>query len=447
MKKIIVLAACVAICNIVGATPFKNLWATLETTNTGAGVVYISSDDPHPRTASVVETSTEIQCTITEDNNAYPITLHAIANEGWTFVGFTNVRRDDGNYQNSDFVSRDNPAKVYVTLERSTDTMVGIGASDEELEAKRDEARQKEPWPEVADAHFYAVFAEESNQKLLEGLTQYADCQLPDGSGSLGTIVQPEIIHEGDEVTAVGVPNPGCSFVKWTDAAGKTVTTNPSLEFVATEGVAYTAHFKLDAITVDDNLMCSFSATKAVDMRGREDVRAYIVISADDDNVVMKQVDFVPHNAGVLVCSAESGSYELNTKVQELDERNFLAGCNPSFYSENLLKGCGATAAETDGTFYVLANKSQGLGFYRLKWGERVPAGKAYLKLSSNERDFIAIDIQRINSRPDDSETTVVGNATNSQKKIGALYNMKGQRVKDTYKGVVVQNGRRIIQR
>lgn len=436
MKKIFAVIVCVAFSIMASATPFKNVWATLETATTGAGTVYMTCDDPNPKKESETGVTTEIQCTLTESNGGYPVTLHAIPEEGWTFIGFTNILREDGNYQNSDFVSRDNPAKVFITIDRTTETAVAIDASETELERTRNVARQKEPWPDEPDARFYAVFVQKSDKKMLTGLIRYAVCQQPDGSGAMGTIEHPEVIFEGDEVTAVGKPRQGCSFVKWTDDAGKTVTTNPNLTFTAEEGVAYTAHFKMDAVEVGPTLTRTFSATKAVDLQGRQDIKAYSLVWTWRDELSPRQVDFIPHGAGVLLRSEASGNFDFCTDVTESDEFHFLSQTEPSFYSNNLLKGCGDKEVEADGTLYVLADKSQGLGFYRLKRGEKVPAGKAYLSIVDKNFDFIPLKQPQDAREQTTLKVTTIKHSAHGE--MSELYNLKGQKVNSNYKGLVI---------
>jgi hypothetical protein len=62
----------------------------------------------------------------------------------------------------------------------------------------------------------------------------------------------------------------------------------------------------------------------------------------------------------------------------------------------NSLQGVATAAgltADNPSTTYVLANKTHGVGFYKLKSGETVPVGKAYLTYSgSGAPSFLGFD-------------------------------------------------------
>ena len=90
-----------------------------------------------------------------------------------------------------------------------------------------------------------------------------------------------------------------------------------------------------------------------------------------------------------------------------------------------------------DKTYYGLAMKGEGCGFYPVEKGETVPAYKCYLLLSnpSAAKSFypfnIATGIQSAVWRPIQQR--------------GVRYNLAGQRVGDSYKGVVIENGKKIV--
>ena len=89
-----------------------------------------------------------------------------------------------------------------------------------------------------------------------------------------------------------------------------------------------------------------------------------------------------------------------------------------------------------DGTIYVLANKAQGVGFYKLASGDKVPAGKAYLILVPNAPDFLGFD----GGTTSISELNVKGQAD------GTYFNLAGQRVAQPTKGLYIVNGKKVIK-
>ena len=91
-----------------------------------------------------------------------------------------------------------------------------------------------------------------------------------------------------------------------------------------------------------------------------------------------------------------------------------------------------------DGTIYVLANKtSHGVGFYKLKDGAKIAAGKAYLQIpaGSPAMEFVGF-----------GETTGIENLTPALSEgDGAVYNLNGQHVAQPTKGLYIVNGKKII--
>lgn len=87
-----------------------------------------------------------------------------------------------------------------------------------------------------------------------------------------------------------------------------------------------------------------------------------------------------------------------------------------------------------NGSIYVLANGGSGVGFYKLAEGVKIPAGKAYLEVNANGREFIGFgDATGIKS-----VETVKAN--------GTVYNLAGQQVKSAQKGVFIVNGKKVIK-
>lgn len=86
-------------------------------------------------------------------------------------------------------------------------------------------------------------------------------------------------------------------------------------------------------------------------------------------------------------------------------------------------------------TIFVLAKKNDVVGFYKLKEGDNVPAGKAYLKIAATSREFIAID----------GGATAI-KSVETENANGAIYNLAGQQVKSAQKGIFIMNGKKVIK-
>ena len=429
IKKVLIGVAVMVICLPAVGTPYKNVWVKLDVATSGAGTVYMTSADPKPMSPSVEGSQTELKATLTERDNGYPVELHAVANEGWKFYAFTNVQKDNNDYTNEDIVSRDNPATVLIPIARETNTYVGVGASATEVEQHRDEARQNEPWPTTPDAQFYTVFVSDNGQ-LITTLTTYAPYQTPDGSGAMGRIIRPEIVYEGDEVSIEAVPYPGFSFAGWTIDDQPYSQENP-IQVTAHADVTYMAHFSVAPLEVGDEGWATYGSMKTVRVPSGQGLEAYVVTGIEDSKVLLKQVQAIPHETGVLF-KAPSGAYQLDADTEAKDEPTVIS----------FLHAAADEPVQADGHIFILANKEQGTGFYLLRDGEQVPPGKAYLRLDDagnlKSRRFLSLALE-----PTGVEKLMMTAEGND----GPLYNLAGQQVAPAYRGLVMKSGKKHWQR
>ena len=95
------------------------------------------------------------------------------------------------------------------------------------------------------------------------------------------------------------------------------------------------------------------------------------------------------------------------------------------------------TYETSDGTYYCLANKSKGVGFYKVVEGTIVKQGKAYLVIPASAKDFFSINDET------DGINLMENGALNIEN--AAIYNLNGQRVKNAQKGVYIVNGKKIV--
>lgn len=90
---------------------------------------------------------------------------------------------------------------------------------------------------------------------------------------------------------------------------------------------------------------------------------------------------------------------------------------------------------------YCLANKSNGVGFYRVATGVAIPANKAYLEINaSTSAKYYSIGIGG-------NTTGIQAIPQNSVKADGIMYSLSGQRVGKDYKGIVICNGKKMIKK
>ena len=91
-----------------------------------------------------------------------------------------------------------------------------------------------------------------------------------------------------------------------------------------------------------------------------------------------------------------------------------------------------------DGTQYCLADDEDGIGFYKVITGSTISAGKAYLIISGSEaKPFYGL-------QPDDETGISDLNANINANAI--IYNLAGQRLQKTRKGINIVNGEKVIR-
>lgn len=182
----------------------------------------------------------------------------------------------------------------------------------------------------------------------------------------------------------------------------------------ATDILVYAAKSKA---VVGEAGYATFSSIMNVDMTG---VNAYSA-KYNGEEVELTPVTAVPANTGVII-QAAANTYEL-TNIESADD-----------IADNELKVSDGTVVGDGSTIYVLNKVADKVGFYLLKSGNKLAAGKAYLKIGGGSaRAFIGI-----------SGMDVTGISTVKQaegKKDDVIYNLNGQRVNNPRKGLFIKNG------
>ena len=174
----------------------------------------------------------------------------------------------------------------------------------------------------------------------------------------------------------------------------------------------------------------SFSSRSALDF-SESDVRAYVVTARSDGSFLRRQVMRVPANTGLVVEGAE-GRYDIP-----------VADSAPAI-SDNLLRPTseGAFTVGNDyGRVYglFLSYKSQKVGFQMKQADFTFAEGKSYLYLEENNDAKSIIYV--------DDETTSIWPQTGEKGASEQRYTLTGQRVGRDYRGVVIVNGKKMLNR
>ncbi|MBR5686496.1 MAG: Ig-like domain-containing protein [Prevotella sp.] len=185
-------------------------------------------------------------------------------------------------------------------------------------------------------------------------------------------------------------------------------------------------------VTVGQRGAVSFSSAYPLDFSDA-DVQAFIVTQKNGNYFNKVQVTEIPANTGVVVEGAE-GEYAVKVATEtmpEAPEGNLLVATSTGAY----------TVEEADygrayGLFYSTAK--QAVGFKKMALGKTTDVDKCYLLLpeadGANEIFFDFTD------GIDTVETTAPAFE-------GDAYNLNGQKVNASYKGVIIVNGKKVINR
>ena len=176
-------------------------------------------------------------------------------------------------------------------------------------------------------------------------------------------------------------------------------------------------------ITIGSAGYATYVTKKAIKINPHINAYAVLAINETKTSVALDKLTEVPASTPIIVEGAE-GEYPC-TVIE-----------NAESPATNLLKV--STGVTGDGaTFYALANKDQGVGFYPVGNGIEVPAGKAYLEIppTMSVKGFLALGGLA------DAINNIAVEAAN-----GAIYNIAGQKMESIKNGgLYIVNGKKVI--
>lgn len=181
-------------------------------------------------------------------------------------------------------------------------------------------------------------------------------------------------------------------------------------------------------VTIPATGWTTFSSKYAIDFSLTAGLKAYIVSEVEGDHVRLSEVTAVPGYTGVLLQGA--GDYTLTI----VDNAEPAVGN----YLENTADAALTVDASHAGHAYVLGEQGGKTGFVKANDGDEIPQGKAYIDLYiANAPAFLLLE------DPTAIETII----TDGLDENAPMFNLSGQRVTKSYRGVVLQNGRKFVKK
>ena len=185
---------------------------------------------------------------------------------------------------------------------------------------------------------------------------------------------------------------------------------------------------KPQTVTITDAEYATCVTTAATDFSKTDGIKAYIAtVNAAKTKVELTEVTKVAAGKPVIL-NGSAKDYTFHYTTESTDD-----------VSANQLLVSDGTVTGDENTIYVLANGTNGVGFYLVENGSAITAGKAYLQVSGGAaRQFIGFG--------DDNETTGIDNLTPALSKgEGVYYDLQGRRVAQPAKGLYIKNGKKVI--
>lgn len=211
---------------------------------------------------------------------------------------------------------------------------------------------------------------------------------------------------------------------KWSGAASSIVfTSNTNGKDLTKITVKY---IKTETLTTSARGYATYSADYAVNY-SELGLKAY-TLTVDETNKTVTAKEFmgvVPAGKAVLVKGTPKTQYTLTPATTEGD----------ATFATALLTG----ATTADGTQYGFTSKSGTPAFAQVVSGQDIPAKKGYIVLKGASAAKYSICF--------DDEATGIQTIEAASAANGAMYNLAGQRVDKAYKGIVIVNGKKYLNK
>ena len=181
-----------------------------------------------------------------------------------------------------------------------------------------------------------------------------------------------------------------------------------------------------DQVTIKTAGWATYVSHRPIDFSQTEGIQAFQTkYEAASNTIVLSPVEAIPENTAV-VLKGDPGSYTF-TNVASADPLN---DNELTFYTTD-------TPVTEERTVYVLSMKEGVCGFFPYAKGKSMPSYKGYLLIKKNAaaKPFYRVD----------AKTPTDIRSIKQLQSQAVRYNLAGERVSNRYKGIVIENGRKII--
>lgn len=225
--------------------------------------------------------------------------------------------------------------------------------------------------------------------------------------------------------TVTGTANSSISLTTTSDIPF-TIKTGSKYAVVKTIRVVANSAPETETLTTSAGGYATYSADYAVNY-SELGLTAY-TLTVDETNKTVTAKAFtgvVPAGGAVLVKGDASKAYTLTPATTEGD----------ATFATALQTG----ATKADGTQYGFTSKSGTPAFAQVVSGQEIPAKKGYIVLNGSSAAKYAINF--------DGEATGIHTIEAASAANAAMYNLAGQRVDKAYKGIVIVNGKKYLNK
>ena len=203
-----------------------------------------------------------------------------------------------------------------------------------------------------------------------------------------------------------------------------------------------------EAVTINnvanDEGWTTYCNTNQLEYSRKEEMKAYIVTNrnAETGALTLRQVNIVPPGTPAILNIPEMNG--ISSVTFGIPSTTLTADDVSANMLQAVTNEGGFTVTDDGNTYYALANKSDGVGFYKVRTGVTIPKGKAYLRVNSQPsqaREFLGFNEGGSESTEITSIVTEVPTEGES-----AIYNLMGRQIQKTQRGhLYIKNGRKFI--